>query len=158
MNTVYSLLFMFGLLTIGLFPIPVVMLAMGLAGAPGAIIYSKGEESANAAVKFAGFWVCALCQTFVAGAYTALVISLLYWLTARRPELATWPLWIAAFCHSGATPAYAMKENPAKPTAQHLSLSIVTIVSFVIFWLVIFAPNLMEYVYGWIPFYGYIPK
>jgi hypothetical protein len=129
------------------------MMTMGLGGAPGAAIYAMAQKSENSAAKSIGFLLCALGQTFVVGAYAAFLVGLLWWFTFSNPDIPTWPLWIAAFFHAVAVPTYGMKEQPEEPTAQHLSLGLVSTLSFILFFLIVFLPKAMSLIYGWVPFY-----
>ena len=139
--------------TVGMIGIAVAMIAMGLGGAPGAIIYAAGQKNDNGAAKAIGFLVCALGQTFIVGAYAAFVVGLLWWFASSKPDIPTWPLWIAAFFHAVAVPSYGMKEQPEEPTAQHLSLGLVSTLSLILFFLIVFLPDAMSVIYGWVPFY-----
>lgn len=153
MNTIHALLLLFGACTVGMIGIAIAMVAMGLGGAPGAIIYAVGQKNESGAAKTVGFLVCTLGQTFVVGAYAAFVVGLLWWATSSMPDIPAWPLWIAAFFHSVAVPTYGMKEQPEEPAAQHLSLGLVSMLSFILFFLIVFLPDAMSAIYGWVPFY-----
>ncbi len=153
MKTLLALLIMFMACTMGLIAIAIVMMIMGLAGAPGAMLFAAGQKTKNAILTACGFIVAALGQLYVVGAYTVYVVGLLRWFSEGRPDVPTWPLWIAAFFHSGAAPAYGMKERPEEPTAQHHTLGLVALLATAVFFIVAFAPNTLKPVYGWVPLY-----
>ena len=48
---------------------------------------------------------------------------------------------------------YGMKERPEEPTAQHYTLGIVFLFSIVVFVVMVFSPNTLKPVYGWVPLY-----
>lgn len=144
---------MFTSFTIGLAVIAILMLLMGFGGAPGGFLFEIGRKSQNGILTFAGFILTALGQAFVVCAYTVFVISALRSLSGAAPELPTWPLWIAAFFHSGAVPTFAMKERPEVPSSQHMTLGIVSSISFVCFLVMAFAPQWLSPVFSWVPFF-----
>ena len=152
-STLPALMTMFAACTVGLIAVGAVMIVMGLSGAPGAMIYEAGERKHSAALRALGFTLAALGQSYVVGAYAVLLISLLRAFSATRPHLATWPLWVAAFFHAGAVTAYAMKERPEMPTAQHYTLGVVSLLSFAIFLVVAISPSWLSPLYGWVPFF-----
>lgn len=154
MNTLLALLIMVAALTVGLGAIALVMLTMGLAGAPGAIMFAAGQKTKNSFLSNGGLIVAAIGQSYIVGAYAVFVVSLLRWFTEGRPDFPTWPLWIAAFFHSGAAPEYGMKERPDNPTAQHHTLGIVALLATVVFFVAAFAPNSLSPFYGWVPLYN----
>ncbi|NQT35110.1 hypothetical protein HQ587_07970 [bacterium] len=133
--------------------IAIVMAIMGLAGAPGAIIFQAGIKTKRVLFLAFGFIFTALGQSYVVGAYSVFVVSLLRIFSATRPDVPTWPLWIAAFFHSVAAPTYGMKEKPEEPTAQHSTLGIVSLAATIVFIISAFAPSVLVPVYGWIPFF-----
>ena len=139
--------------TIGMFVMAIVMLVMGFGGAPGGILFEVGRKSQNQLLMSAGFILTALGQAFVICSYTVFVVSVLRAISAAAPDLPTWPLWIAAFFHSEAVPTFAMKERPAEPSAQHMTLGIVSSISFVCFLVMAFAPQWLSSVFGWVPFF-----
>ena len=140
--------------TVGLFNIAIVMFIMGLAGLPGNILFDVGRKKENNFLVIIGFIITAISQSFVVGAYTVFVVALLRFFSILNPDVPTWPLWIAVFFHSGAVPTYAMKEQPDEPTAAHYSLPIVSSLSLVIFIIMIIAPSILQYLYGWVPYFG----
>jgi hypothetical protein len=144
---------MFMACTVGLIAVAIVMVIMGLAGAPGAMLFAAGQKAQSASVRVFGFILAALGQSYVVGAYAVFVVGLLRWFSAGRPDVPTWPLWIAAFFHSGAVPAYGMKERPEQPTAQHRTLGIVSLAGVAVFFIAAFAPASLKPVYGWVPFF-----
>jgi len=144
---------MFLACSFGLMVIAIVMVIMGLAGAPGALIFEAGKKTKNVLLSVLGFVLSALGQSYVVGAYAVFVVSLLRWFSEARPNIPTWPLWIAAFFHSLAAPEYAKRERAKEPTAQHYSLGIVVLLSIVFFFIMVFAPNTLNPIYGWVPFY-----
>lgn len=154
MDTLFALLIMVVAFTLGLVPIAVVIILMGLAGAPGAIMFDLGRKSNQMLTTIVGFALSALGQAFIVGAYAVFVVGLLRWFAEVRPDIPTWPLWIAAFFHSGAVPVYGMKEQPDEPTAQHHSLGLVGFAATVVFLVVAFAPDSLQTVYGWVPFFS----
>jgi len=151
-----ALVIMFMAFTVGLIVLALVIPIMGLAGAPGALLYVAGQGAQRVTLKVVGLFVSALGQTFIVGAYAVFVVSFLRWFAAGRPDMPTWPLWLAAFFHSGAAPAYAMKERPEKPTAQHHTLGIVALAATVIFLLSAFSPASLRNVYGWVPLFDHL--
>ena len=153
MKTLHALLIMFMAFTMGLIAIGIVMMIMGLAGAPGAMLFAAGQKTKNVLLTACGFIVAALGQSYVVGGYAVFVVSLLRWFSEGRPNLPTWPLWIAAFFHSVAAPTYAMKERPKEPTAQHHTLGLVELLATAVFLTVAFAPNTLKPIYGWVPLY-----
>jgi hypothetical protein len=100
-----------------------------------------------------GFILAALGQSYVVGAYAVFVVGLLRWFSTGRPDVPTWPLWIAAFIHSDAAPIYGMKERPEQPTAQHRTLGIVSLAATVVFFIAAFAPGALKLIYGWVPLF-----
>ena len=153
MNTIRSILIMFLACSFGLMVIAIVMVIMGLAGAPGALIFEGGKKTKSVLLSVLGFVVAALGQSYVVGAYAVFVVGLLIWFSEVRPSMPTWPLWIAAFFHSFAAPEYAKRERVKEPTAQHYSLGVVVLLSMAIFFIMVFAPNTLNPIYGWVPFY-----
>ena len=151
MKTLLALLIMFMACTIGLIAVAIVMVSMGLAGAPGAILFAAGRKAQSALLRVCGLILAALGQSYVVGAYAVFVVGLLRWFSTGRPDVPTWPLWIAAFFHSGAVPTYGMKERPEEPTAQHLTLGIVALAATVVFFIAAFAPEALKSIYGWVP-------
>ncbi|MCX5769524.1 MAG: hypothetical protein NTZ09_04525 [Candidatus Hydrogenedentes bacterium] len=139
--------------TMGLVLIALVMLVMGLAGAPGAIVYEAGERSQNDLLRVIGFLLAALGQSYIVGAYVFIVVGALRTLSEARPDVSTWPLWFAAFFHSFAVPAYAMEERPDVPTAQHHSLGVVALASLALFVLAVVAPGWLSHIYFWLPLF-----
>ncbi len=153
MKTVLALLIMFLACTIGLIAVAIMMFVMGFAGAPGAMIFVVGQKVQNALLRVCGLILAALGQSYVVGAYAVFVVGLLRWFSTCRPDLPVWPLWIAAFFHSGAVPLYGMKEKPEKPTASSLTLGIVALMAEVVFLIVAFAPWVLKSLYGWVPYF-----
>jgi hypothetical protein len=153
-STLPALGIMFAACTIGLIAVGAVMIVMGLSGAPGAMIFEAGERKHSAALRAVGFTLAALGQSYVVGAYAVLLVSVLRVFSATRPHLATWPLWVAAFFHAGAVTAYAMKERPEMPTAQHYTLGVVSLLSFAIFLMVAISPSWLSPLYEWVPFFA----
>lgn len=154
MNTLLALLILFGMLTFGLIAVAGVMMVMGLAGMPGALIGFAGDRAKSSILASFGFLVTALGQSFVVGAYIVFIVSLLRWFAEGRPDVPTWPLWIAAFIHSEAAPAYGMKERPQVVTTQHSSLGLVSLIATVIFFITAFSPATLSPIYKWVPFYS----
>lgn len=153
MNTLFAVLIMFMACTMGLIAVAIVMLVMGFAGAPGAMLFAAGQRTQSAFLRVCGLVVAALGQSYVVGAYAVFVVGLLRWFSSGRPDLPTWPLWVAAFFHAGAVPTYAMKERPEEPAAQHRTLGIVALVGTVVFFVAAFGPWALKSVYGWVPFF-----
>ena len=148
-----ALLIMFMAFTVGLIAVAIVIPVMGLAGAPGALLYAAGQRAQRSALRIVGLLVAALGQSFVVGAYAVLLVGLVRWFAAGRPDMPTWPLWIAAFFQSGAAPTYAMKERPDEPTAQHRTLGVVALAATIIFFLGALSPAPLRSVYGWVPLF-----
>lgn len=155
MNTLCALVIMVASITppIGWFVIAIVMLLMGWGGAPGGILYEVGLKNQNGIVMFLGFIMTALGQAFVICAYTILVVSALRAFSESAPNVPTWPLWISAFLHSGIVPAFAMKEKPATPSSQHMTLGIVASISLTCFLIMAFAPQWLSKFFAWVPFF-----
>ncbi|MGD0948805.1 MAG: hypothetical protein ABSA52_15440, partial [Candidatus Binatia bacterium] len=153
MNTLLALLIMFMACTMGLIAIAIVMMIMGLAGAPGAMVFATGQKTRNVVLTACGFIIAALGQSYVVGACTVFLVSLLRRFSESRPDIPTWPLWIAAFIHSGAVPTYGMLERPEEPTAQHHTLGLVALLATAVFFIVVFVPNTLKPIYGWLPLY-----
>jgi len=158
METIYALGIMFAALTMGLILVAVVLVIMGISGAPGAMLFDAGQKRQNALVSNVGFFITALAQSFVVGAYSVFVVSLLRTIAEAYPGLPTWPLWIAAFFHSVAVPMHGMKERPEEPTAQHHTLGIVSLMASIVFFLMAFTPNTLSSIYGWVPFYEEVSR
>jgi hypothetical protein len=154
MKTLFALLIMFVACTMGLIAVAIVMVIMGFAGAPGAMLFAVGQKRKSALLGVFGLILAALGQSYVAGAYAVFVVGLLRWFSTGRPDVPTWPLWIAAFIHSGAAPTYGMKERPEQPTAQHRTLGIVSLAATVVFLIAAFAPpGSLRLIYGWVPLF-----
>jgi hypothetical protein len=153
MKTLLALLLLFMACSMGLIAVAIVMVVMGAAGAPGAMLFKIGQTAKNSFLQIGGLILAALGQWYVVGAYTVFIIGLLRWFSEIRPEVPTWPLWIAAFIHSGAAPTYGMKETPEEPAAQHLTLGIVAAAATVTFFVVAFAPQMLSPLYGWVPYF-----
>lgn len=137
----------------GMIFVAIVMLLMSFGGAPGALLFEAGRKAHNGFLLLAGFALTAIGQAFIVCGYSVFVVSALRAFSHLHPEVPTWPLWIAAFFHSGAVPTYAMKERPEVPGSQHMTLGIVGTAAFICFVIVAFAPNLLGWIYGWIPFF-----
>ena len=150
MKTLFALLIMFMACTIGLISIGIMIFVMGFAGAPGSMLYVVGEKTKRSALRIGGLILAAIGQSYVVGAYAVFVVGLLRWFSASRPDLPVWPLWIAAFIHSGAIPFYAIKERPEKPTASHLTLGLVVLAAEIFFFTAILAPQTLKPIYGWV--------
>ena len=144
---------MFASFTMGLALIAIVMLLMGFGGAPGGIIFELGRKAQNSILIFLGFILTAVGQAFVICAYTVFLVSALRAFSGSAPQIPTWPLWIAVIFHSGAVPTYAMKERPEIPSSQHMTLGIVSLISFVCFLIMVFAPKWLAPIYSWVPFF-----
>ena len=144
---------MFASLTVGLALVAIVMLLMGIGGAPGCMLFEVGRKSANRFLIILGFILTAVGQAYVVCSYTVFIVSALRAFSGVAPHLPTWPLWIAAFFHSGAVPTYAMKEKPEVPTSQHMTLGLVSSISFVCFLIIVFAPQWLSPMFGWIPLF-----
>jgi hypothetical protein len=153
MNTIYSLAILFASFTFGLALIAVVMLLMGFGGAPGGILFEIGRKSQNGFLTLVGLILTAIGQAFVICAYAVFVVSALRAFSGVAPHIPTWPLWLAAFFHSAAVPAYAMKERPEVPSSQHMTLGIVGSISFVCFFIMVFSPQWLSFIFGWVPFF-----
>lgn len=153
MKTLFALLIMIMACTMGLIVVAIVMVIMGFAGAPGAGLFAAGQKAQNTLLRLCGLILAALGQSYVVGAYVVFVVGLLRWFSTGRPDVPTWPLWIAAFFHSGAVPTYGMKERPEEPTAQHYTLGIVALVATGVFFIAAFAPGALKSIYGWVPFF-----
>ena len=153
MNTILSLLILFSSFTFGLGLIAIIMLLMGLCGAPGAIFFELGRKAQNGALTILGLILTAFGQSFVICSYAVFVVSALRAVSVAMHDIPTWPLWIAAFFHSNAVPVYAMKERPEVPTSQHMTLGFVSFVSFVCFLIMAFAPQCLDPIFSWIPFF-----
>ena len=153
MNTILSLLILFSSFTFGLGLIAIIMLLMGLCGAPGAILFESGRNARNGTLTFLGLILTAFGQAFVICSYAVFVVSALRAVSVAIHDIPTWPLWIAAFFHSSAVPVYAMKERPEVPTAQHMTLGFVSFISFICFLIMAFAPQCLYPIFSWIPFF-----
>ena len=149
----FSLAIMFMAFTMGLIAIAVVLFIMGVAGAPGAIIFDIGKRQKKSILKIIGFISTAIGQIYVVGAYSVFVVGFLRWFKTDRLDMPIWPLWIAALFHSIAAPIYGMKEMPKEPTTQHFSLGIVVVCVTAIFFFVVFVPNTLSPIYRWVPFF-----
>lgn len=158
MKTLLALMIMFMACSIGLISVALVMIIMGVAGAPGAILFAAGQKFKNGFLRILGLLIAALGQSYIVGAYTVFVVGLLRWFSEGWPEVPTWPLWIAAFFHSGAAPSYGMKERPEEPAAQHLTLGVVALTASVIFFVAAFAPQALAALYGWVPYFDSMLK
>jgi hypothetical protein len=152
-NVLLALLIMFMAFSVGLIAVAIVIPIMGLAGAPGALLYAAGQRAQQTALRGLGLLVAALGQSFVVGVYAVLVVGLVRWFATGRPDMPTWPLWIAAFFQSGAAPTYAMKEKPEVPTAQHRTLGVVALTATIVFFLSALSPTALRSVYGWVPLF-----
>ena len=150
---VFAFIVLFISCTMGLMAIAIVMLLMGLAGGPGALVFEAGRSKGNQALRLFGFGLTALGQAFVVCGYCVFVVSLLRAFSHGAPAVQVWPLWIAAFFHSVAVPVYAMRERPDTPTSQHMTLGLVSTAAIVFFFIMAFAPRLLTSLFGWIPFF-----
>ncbi len=153
MEVFLAIAIMIASFTIGLIPIAVAMVVMGLAGSPGAILFVVGQRKSQNWIKLTGLLIAALGQSYVVGSYSVFVVSLLRDFSEARPDMPTWPLWIATLFHSVAVPTYAMKEKTDQPTAQHYTLGIVAILSLCVFCVIAFVPAVLRPIYGWVPLY-----
>ena len=153
MNTILSLLILFISLTFGLGFIAIIMLIMGLFGAPGGILFELGRKSHNGVLSFSGFILTLFGQAFVICSYIVFVVSALRAVSAAIPNMPTWPLWIAAFFHSNAVPSFAMKEKPEIPSSQPMTLGFVAFISFICFLTMVYVPQWLLPIYSWIPFF-----
>ena len=145
-------------MSLGLLAIAIVILIMGFAGAPGALLFEIGKKMQNSFLCVSGFILAAFGQAYVVGAYAAFMVALLYRFSAAMPDVPTWPLWIVAFVHSGAAPTYAMKERAERPTAQHYTLGIVATAAMLIFFTAVFAPESLIAPYRWVPYFEWLLK
>lgn len=158
MNTLLALGILLISVTFGLLAIAMVILVMGFAGAPGALLLEVGKKMQNSFLCVSGFILAAFGQAYIVGAYATFMVALLYKFSAAIPGMPTWPLWIAAFFHSGAAPTYAMKERAERPMAQHYTLGIVASAAILIFFTAIFAPESLIAPYGWVPYFEWLLK
>ena len=150
MNTLLALLIMFLASTTGLIAVGIVILIMGLAGAPGALLFAAGEKTKSALLTAFGFIVTSLGQSYVVGACSVFVVGLLRSFSEGRPGMPTWPLWIAAVFQSGAAPIFAADDRPEEPTAQGRTLGLVALLVAAVFFTAAFAPTTLEPIYGWV--------
>jgi len=140
--------------TMGLIAVAIVMVIMGFAGAPGAILFAAGQKAQNALLRMFGLILAALGQSYVVGAYVVFMAGLLRWFSTSSPDVPTWPLWAAVFFHSVAVPTYGTREMPSEPTAQHHTLGIVALVAIVIFIITALSPGVLKPIYGWVPLFN----
>lgn len=155
MGFVISLIISFIIFTFGNLLIGCMMILMGFGGSTGALLFEFGVRTKNTIFQIIGMIFTVFGQTYVIGAFSVVIINLLIWFSNVRPDIPAWPIWIAIYYLSTATPSLAMKETMASSNAQKLSLPITAILSNVIFFILVFRPFLLKHLYGWIPFnYG----
>ena len=142
MNTIIALFIAFIACGVGTIGIGFSVLILGLIGLPGAYIYFAGRKIGNTPMKVIGFGLSTVGQTYAQCAYIVFVIGLLHFISSGKPEMPTWPLWLAAFFHSGVGPARVMtiQENAKNKSNIHLSTSI----SFAFSLLLHFSRNLYD--------------
>lgn len=148
-----SLLILFASFTFGLAAVAIVMVLMGFGGAPGAMVFEIGKRKESLPLRCIGLLLTFLGQSYVVGAYSVLMISLLRYFTYTNPNAWVWPLWIVAFFHSTAAPTYAMKEK--SESAHYYTLPEVALAVIVIFFVTVFFPKIVSFAYGWIPCFAY---
>lgn len=151
MNTLHSLGIMFGLFTVGLVFVFIVIMLMGAAGFPGAAVIESGRKSDNDIQRLLGVALAAVGQGFVACSYTVFVVSALRAFSDVNGHLPTWPLWIAAIYQSGAAPAYLLQQNP--PADHKKCLDWVSGAVAICLVVIAFIPNALSVPFGWVPFF-----
>ena len=161
MKTLFALGILVAACTFGRILIGAVALIMGFAAIPGALLYKKGLKAYNGFLLAIGFLLTLLCELYIVGAYSVFLVTLLRIFTIARPGFPAWPLWIAAFIHTGAVPMGVWLQK--KTTEDEINpalypLGFVTLLAEVIFFISIFAPAILRPVYGWVPYFGHLLK
>ena len=151
MNTIYSLLIMFGAFTIGLIFVFPIILLMGAAGFPGAACIEFAKEKGDSNYRKLGISLLAMGWGVVACSYCVFSISYLRNFSSAHPDLALWPLWIAAFYQSCAAPTYILKQNPPPEHEQALNVTVLALIFCFIF--TALAPKVMEPLFSWVPYF-----
>lgn len=151
MKTIYTIFVMFVACAVGLPIFKVMMHVMGAAGSPGAIIHAEGRKRSNYKLRRLGLIITTIGQAFVVGSYAVLAVVVLRWYLHLRPDLPTWPLWLAAAFHALGITIEALEHKPSKPTAQHDTVVPVSMIGFAIFIVAIFFPIILMPLFGWIP-------
>jgi hypothetical protein len=151
MSTAHSLLLMVAACIIGLPIFKVMVHIMGIGGSVGALVYRSGERNRIYIIRNIGLALTAIGQSFVVGGYSVGVVILVRWYSGMRPDLPTWPLWVAAIFHALGTPVEALERKPQTITVQHRTLVITSMIGVGIFLLAIFKPSLTDWVFGWLP-------
>lgn len=139
---------MFGCLTVGLMAVALVMLVMGVAGAPGAVLYAKAQQSG---ARILGLGLAAVGQCFVIGAYAVFVVGLVRWYATIRPGATIWPLVDSGLLSQYGGSNLWHAQAPESPSAQHLTLGLVALAGFIVFLLAAFAPATLSPLYSWVP-------
>lgn len=153
MNTIISLGIMIAAMTIGSFAIAIIILVMGLAGAPGALLYELGRKNNSSFLIILGLLLAGVGQAFIICAYTVFVVSIMRFYLEGHPNIPSWPLWIAAFFQSMAAPSHALKDRSAENTAQYMTLGCVGFAALIVFAFLVFVPESVKSIYFWVPFY-----
>jgi len=153
MKTIFSLV---TLIIWGLIANFISVFVLNLAGLPGTLLAGAPGKRSKRRFIF-GSIVSALCQSYAYLAYVAFVVN---WtlLAAKREDVVGFLLWPVAFLaifgpmwsnlmHARIEDQEAKHANP-----QVEALYITTIVTLVGFFVFIFAPSVMHFAWGWLPY------
>jgi hypothetical protein len=140
-------------LTLGVVLIGLMMLLMRAGAAAGSFVFDLGRRVGSRHILKVGYYLAAAGQIFVNGAYIVFVTSAVCTFKVRYPGIPSWPLWLAAFIHSFATPLHAMNRRRLVTQAQYASLRLVCLGSLVCFLLMVVTPASLHGLFGWVPLY-----
>ena len=159
-----ALFIMLGALTIGLIGIFIEIALMRFIAMPGDLLVKLGRKLDALLISILGSILTVIGQLYIVGAYSICVVALLHYTVKIRPDIPTWPLWIAAYIHCVAAPNYGLKsiyidlkERQFEWSKESLTL-IVAIFTQVLFFVVVYNHAILRPFYGWIPYFGKLLK
>lgn len=156
---------MVGALTIGLVGILIELALMKLVAVPGDMLIKLGRNLDALFLCAAGSILNVAAQLYVVGAYAIGVVALLHYYIDLKPDIATWPLWIAAYIHSVLVSLYGLKDiyrdiqdRQYSRTIEDASLIVVALLAQVLFFMIVYSPAVLRPLYGWISHFGNLLK
>ncbi|MHB1458128.1 MAG: hypothetical protein ACYC0V_14560 [Armatimonadota bacterium] len=165
MNLLRALFILLAALTIGLIGILFEMTLIRLIAIPGNLLIKLGRKIETIYIIVLGSILTVLGQLYIVGIYAISVVALLDYYIKIKPEIPTWPLWIAAYIHCILVPHYGLKKviqdiynKQFYFPAEDISLIIVAVFTQVLFFIVVFNHTILRPFYGWIPHFGNLLK
>jgi hypothetical protein len=163
---IYDALFiMLGAFTIGLIGIFIEIVLMGIIAIPGDLLVKLGRKLDALLISIFGLILTVIGQLYIVAAYSICVVALLHYTVRIKPDIPTWPLWIAVYIHSVSAPNYGLKrvfldikDRQFKWTKENCTLISVALFTQVLFLVIVYNHIILRPFYAWIPYFGNLLK